>query len=363
MPRSPLRPDRDVIIAEDELVPDRLYIVEGAMKSARRPLQPPADRSSTVRRSRPCSTRGSRSPCCRRSIIAPAPCSTSRPSPAAPRCRCAGGVGPLSFDRRGRDCVRSRRLGFRGRLHLKYLNGGPGSPAFIAVATAHQAAAQHPCRAGGVMGRRLPSTATSGPMAASSGFSAAPSRSSPCAVSRPPSTPWRASKWRPCDEEPRAHRTVHGARDRTSAEPRYRDTAPAVAARQPGRHLLRQGYAVVQAMIERGVIGDFRAPDLMRFGFAPLYLRFQDVWDAAEILAQCINAETGATPASAGSSASPESNHVSCHSGDGTSALVIASASEAIHVTASGGMDCFVAVAPRNDGRVSAFPRHDASEF
>jgi kynureninase len=56
------------------------------------------------------------------------------------------------------------------------------------------------------------------------------------------------------------------------------------------------GYAVVQAMIERGVIGDFRAPDLMRFGFAPLYVRFGDVWDAAEILAECINAEVWRDP-------------------------------------------------------------------
>ena len=48
------------------------------------------------------------------------------------------------------------------------------------------------------------------------------------------------------------------------------------------------GYEVVQALIARGIIGDFRPPDIMRFGFTPLYLRYRDVLDAAKALADIL---------------------------------------------------------------------------
>jgi kynureninase len=47
-------------------------------------------------------------------------------------------------------------------------------------------------------------------------------------------------------------------------------------------------YPIMQALISRSVVGDFRSPDIIRFGFTPLYTRFTDVWDAVEHLDQVL---------------------------------------------------------------------------
>ena len=57
-----------------------------------------------------------------------------------------------------------------------------------------------------------------------------------------------------------------------------------------------QGYAAMQALVARGVIGDFRAPDIMRFGFTPLYLDETDILHAAEIVGEVINGKLYEAP-------------------------------------------------------------------
>ncbi|MCY7339157.1 MAG: hypothetical protein LH465_04290 [Sphingomonas bacterium] len=47
-------------------------------------------------------------------------------------------------------------------------------------------------------------------------------------------------------------------------------------------------YPLMQALIERGIVGDYREPDLMRFGFAPLYNGFADVWRTVDAIAELL---------------------------------------------------------------------------
>lgn len=51
-----------------------------------------------------------------------------------------------------------------------------------------------------------------------------------------------------------------------------------------------QGFAVMQALIARGVIGDYREPEVLRFGLTPLYLGYADIWDAVQALKDILDA-------------------------------------------------------------------------
>lgn len=55
-------------------------------------------------------------------------------------------------------------------------------------------------------------------------------------------------------------------------------------------------YGICQALIERGVIADFRAPNYLRFGFAPLYNSFKDIFQALQILSEVVNSEAHLDP-------------------------------------------------------------------
>jgi kynureninase len=58
-----------------------------------------------------------------------------------------------------------------------------------------------------------------------------------------------------------------------------------------------EGYAIMQAVIARNVIGDFRAPNIARFGFSPLYTRFVEVFDAAAVIDDVMTTRAWDTPA------------------------------------------------------------------
>ena len=177
----------------------------------------------------------------------------------------------------------------------KYLNGGPGAPAYVFVAKRHQAALRNPLS--GWMGHARPFDFVDD-------YAPAPG----------------IDRWL-CGTPPilslTALDTALDAFDGVKM-PEAREKAGAlgdlfierVEARCAGKGLtlaspraagLRggqvsfhhpQGWAVMQNLIARGIIGDFRSPDVIRFGFAPLYVRRVDVWDAVEVLGEILDSGT-----------------------------------------------------------------------
>jgi kynureninase len=181
----------------------------------------------------------------------------------------------------------------------KYLNGGPGSPAFLWVAPAHQAEARQPIT--GWMGHATPFAMArdyepvlgigafgSGtpPVLALSALEAA------LAAFDGVDLAWLRE---------RSLELTDAFMD--LVEKRLPGVFEIVTPREHGRRgsqvSLRHpaAYGVVQALIARGVIGDFRDPDIARFGFAPLYNTLDDVATAVERLELVMQHQEHADPA------------------------------------------------------------------
>lgn len=177
----------------------------------------------------------------------------------------------------------------------KYLNGGPGAPAYLFVARRHQAALRNPLS--GWMGHARPFdfvdrytpatgidrwlcgtppilslTALNTALDAFDGVDMAAARAKAGAL---------GDLFIERVEARCAGKglVLAGPRDAAARGGQVSFTHP-------------HGWAVMQNLIERGVIGDFRAPDVIRFGFGPLYVRHTDAWDAVDVLGEILDSES-----------------------------------------------------------------------
>jgi len=169
----------------------------------------------------------------------------------------------------------------------KYLNGGPGAPAFIWVPERHQAAFRHPLTGW---------WSHAAPFAMSHGFAAADGIGRALCGTQPVVSLALVE----CGLEIFLETSMEAIRAKSLAltdlfialvESRCANHPLGLVT--PREHARRgsqvsfthpHGYAVMQALIARGVIGDYREPEIMRFGLTPLYTSYADVWDAVEIL-------------------------------------------------------------------------------
>ncbi|QIK40603.1 kynureninase [Pontivivens nitratireducens] len=171
----------------------------------------------------------------------------------------------------------------------KYLNGGPGAPAFIYVAPRH--ADQVVPALSGWLGHEVP-FAFDRDYRPAGGIERM--RVGTPSVIQMASLDAALDIWDGVDMEDLRARSialcdlfiaeVEAATNLVLASPR--DGAQR-GSQVSFRHA--EGYAIMQALIARGVVGDFRAPDILRFGFTPLYIGEADVRQAAAILADVMH--------------------------------------------------------------------------
>ena len=195
-------------------------------------------------------------------------------------------AGALQVDLNGANADLAVGCGY------KYLNGGPGAPAFAFIAKRHQAYFQSPLT--GWMGHAQPFAFTD---------DYAPGAGMLQILCGTPSVLGLTALDAALSAFDGVEMSALRAKSRALGDlfldlvaercPGFGVACPRDSAKRGSQVSLTHanGYPIVQALIARGVVGDFRAPDVLRFGFAPLYVRFVDVWDAVDHLVQVMAGE------------------------------------------------------------------------
>jgi kynureninase len=177
----------------------------------------------------------------------------------------------------------------------KYLNGGPGAPAFLHVSTALQRELRNPVQ--GWLGHATPFTFQADYQPAAGireWMSGSPPVLAIGALAVGVELHLEAGA-RAVGEKAAQLTDVFIRLARARLKPLGFEVAtPDEPARRGAQVSIRHanGLAIVRAACDRGVIGDFRPPDLCRFGLAPLYTRFVDIWESVERIAEVVESGT-----------------------------------------------------------------------
>ena len=194
-------------------------------------------------------------------------------------------AGAIALDLDGTDCDLAVGCGY------KYLNGGPGAPAFVYVAERLHGELQPPLQ--GWMGHAEPFAFADDYRPADGVLRFLTGTPSILALAALDAGLATFDGIAMADVETKARALsqlfIDEVEARSGGELRLASPRDSLARASHASFTHAQGYAIMQAAIARGVIGDFREPDLLRFGFAPLYNRFAEMWRAADVLGEIIH--------------------------------------------------------------------------
>ena len=278
-----MRPDRKVILSDSGNFPSDLYMADGLVRTL--------DRGHELRVVTPEEVEGAITDELAVLMLTEVDYRTGRKHDIAALTEKAHAVGALAVWDLAHSAgalpvnVTSGRADFAVGCTYKYLNGGPGAPAFIYVAPDHAEVARPALS--GWLGHESP-FAFDLDYRAGHGIDR-------MRVGTPPMLQIAAldaalDVWDIADIRDVRARSIeltdlfiHEVEARCPALTLHTPRDPAARGSQVSfRHT--EGYAIMQALIARGVIGDFRAPDVLRFGFTPLYIGEAEVMRAVDIL-------------------------------------------------------------------------------